>query len=123
MKRKSRTAVTIAAITAMFLCMETAMVSAASLSEIRNDIKEKQQELNESRSQEKSLGDQVSELESQINTKENDIAELEAAISEAEVELAEAEKKVETQTENLGGRLRNMYKNGSVGFMDVLLDS
>ena len=28
-----------------------------------------------------------------------------------------------TQNENLNARLRNMYKNGSVGFIDVLMDS
>ena len=45
--KRSRLVVVIAVITAMFLCFETAAVSAASLSEVRNSIKEKQQELNE----------------------------------------------------------------------------
>lgn len=36
---------------------------------------------------------------------------------------AAAEEKVNTQNENLNARLRNMYKNGSVGFIDVLMDS
>ena len=40
-----------------------------------------------------------------------------------EEELAAAEEKVNTQNENLNARLRNMYKNGSVGFIDVLMDS
>ena len=123
MKRRSRIVIVIALLTAMFMCAETVMVSAASLSEIRKDIREKQQELNDSRSQEKSLGDQVAQLESQINSKENDIAELEAAIEEAEFELEKAEEKVQVQSDNLGARLRNMYKTGSVGFVDVLLDS
>ena len=65
-----------------------------------------------------------------INSKQSDIDELEASISEAqakletlEEELAVAEEKVNTQNENLNARLRNMYKNGSVGFIDVLMDS
>lgn len=32
-------------------------------------------------------------------------------------------KKLEIQEKNLNARLRNMYKSGSVGFLDVLLDS
>ena len=93
-------------------------------------LRNKQQELNESRAKEKSLGDQVNSLEQQINSKQSDIDELEASISEAqakletlEEELAAAEEKVNTQNENLNARLRNMYKNGSVGFIDVLMDS
>lgn len=123
MKRRSRSVIVIALLTALFLCAETVMVSAASLSEIRKDIREKQEELNDSKSQEKSLRDQIYDLERQINSKENDIDKLESAIAEAEVDLAEAEKDVETQSDNLGARLRNMYKTGSVGFVDVLLDS
>ena len=62
--------------------------------------------------------------------KENNIAELESAISDAEDELAqlesdlkEAQEKVDAQDNDLNSRLRNMYKSGTVGFLDVLLGS
>ena len=120
----------VAVLIVLVFAVETSVSSAATLSQIRNNIKNKQEELNKSKSQEKSLGDQVNSLEQQIDSKESDIAELEASISEAQVklnalekELAEAEKKVDTQNDNLNARLRNMYKNGSVGFIDVLLES
>ncbi len=130
LKRKSRFAMIVAILLMLTFAVETSLASAATLSQIRNNIKNKQQELNESRAKEKSLGDQVNSLEQQINSKQSDIDELEASISEAqakletlEVELAAAEEKVNTQNENLNARLRNMYKNGSVGFIDVLMDS
>lgn len=130
LKRKSRFAMIVAILLMLTFAVETSLASAATLSQIRNNIKNKQQELNESRAKEKSLGDQVNSLEQQINSKQSDIDELEAAISEAqakletlEEELAAAEEKVNTQNENLNARLRNMYKNGSVGFIDVLMDS
>lgn len=130
LKRKSRFAMIVAILLMLTFAVETSMASAATLSQIRNNIKNKQQELNESRAKEKSLGDQVNSLEQQINSKQSDIDELEASISEAqakletlEEELAAAEEKVNTQNENLNARLRNMYKNGSVGFIDVLMDS
>lgn len=130
LKRKSRFAMIVAILLMLTFAVETSLASAATLSQIRNNIKNKQQELNESRAKEKSLGDQVNYLEQQINSKQSDIDELEASISEAqakletlEEELAAAEEKVNTQNENLNARLRNMYKNGSVGFIDVLMDS
>lgn len=130
LKRKSRFAMIVAILLMLTFTVETSLASAATLSQIRNNIKNKQQELNESRAKEKSLGDQVNSLEQQINSKQSDIDELEASISEAqakletlEEELAAAEEKVNTQNENLNARLRNMYKNGSVGFIDVLMDS
>lgn len=130
LKRKSRFAMIVAILLMLTFAVETSLTSAATLSQIRNNIKNKQQELNESRAKEKSLGDQVNSLEQQINSKQSDIDELEASISEAqakletlEEELAAAEEKVNTQNENLNARLRNMYKNGSVGFIDVLMDS
>lgn len=130
LKRKSRFAMIVAILLMLTFAVETSLASAATLSQIRNNIKNKQQELNESRAKEKSLGDQVNSLEQQINSKQSDIDELEASISETqakletlEEELAAAEEKVNTQNENLNARLRNMYKNGSVGFIDVLMDS
>ena len=130
LKRKSRFAMIVAILLMLTFAVETSLASAATLSQIRNNIKNKQQELNESRAKEKSLGDQVNSLEQQINSKQSDIDELEASISEAQAkletldeELAAAEEKVNTQNENLNARLRNMYKNGSVGFIDVLMDS
>ena len=130
LKRKSRFAMIVAILLMLTFAVETSLASAATLSQIRNNIKNKQQELNESRAKEKSLGDQVNSLEQQINSKQSDIDELEASISEAqakletlEEELAAAEEKVNTQNENLNARLRNMYKNGSVGFIDVLMES
>ena len=130
LKRKSRFAMIVAILLMLTFAVETSLASAATLSQIRDNIKNKQQELNESRAKEKSLGDQVNSLEQQINSKQSDIDELEASISEAqakletlEEELAAAEEKVNTQNENLNARLRNMYKNGSVGFIDVLMDS
>ena len=130
LKRKSRFAMIVAILLMLTFAVETSLASAATLSQIRNNIKNKQQELNESRAKEKSLGDQVNSLEQQISSKQSDIDELEASISEAqakldtlEEDLAAAEEKVNTQNENLNARLRNMYKNGSVGFIDVLMDS
>ena len=114
--KKRRLIIVIALMTSLFICMETAVVSAASLSEIRKQIQQKEEQLEEGKAKEKSLETKVEELETSIS-------EGEAKLVVLQKELAEAEANVETQNNNLNARLRNMYKSGSVGFMDVLLDS
>lgn len=128
--RRKRLLILITVLMTLCVCIETSFVSAASLSEIRSQIKEKEAALKEGQSKESNLASQMLELEEKIVSMQNSIDQLEIAISEGEAklvtlegELKEAEKKVEVQNDNLGNRLRNMYKNGSVGFVDVLLDS
>ena len=114
MKRKTTAVIAIAVMMAM--CLGTVTAGAESLSELREQISDKEAELEEGEEQEASLSSQLNELEQAIAENEGDLAILEE-------ELAAAEEKVETQTDNLNDRLRAMYKNGSVGFLDVLLDS
>ncbi len=129
-RKRSRLVVVIALITVLFFCLDTVSVSAASLSEVRKNIKEKQQELEAQKKEEGSLSEQAESLEKQIIEKESNIAELESAISEAEDELTQleselekAQEKIDAQGSDLNSRLRNMYKSGTVGFLDVLLGS
>ncbi len=128
--RRSRFVMIVALLTALIFCVETSAVSAASLSEVRKNIQSKQQEIKDSKEKEQDLSDKIAAMEKQISSKEADISKLEKAIGEAETQLGtlqkqlkEAEAKVDQQDEDLGSRLRNMYKNGSIGFIDVLLDS
>lgn len=128
--RRSRFVMIVALLTALIFCVETSAVSAASLSEVRKNIQSKQQEIKDSKEKEQDLSDKIAAMEKQISSKEADISKLEKAIGEAETrlgtlqkQLKEAEAKVDQQDEDLCSRLRNMYKNGSIGFIDVLLDS
>lgn len=101
----------------------TVTVNASELSKIRKQIKQKQSALKEGKEKEESLSKQVTELESQVQTLKIEIDKGEKRLVVLERELEKAEEKVDTQNENLGDRLRNMYKNGTVGFIDVLFDS
>lgn len=110
-------------LTILTMGIQTAFVSAESLSEIRQQIKEKEAALEKGRTEEKSLASQVTALEEELAKLDIAIAEGEANLEKLEKELADAEVKVETQNNNLNARLRNMYKTSSVGYVDVLLDS
>lgn len=113
----------------MMIC-STAPVSAKSLTEINDEIQQNQQALEQGKSQEQSLSNEIEKLEVSIGAAENelvsineDIADTENKIAQAEADLEEAQENVDTQSENLDARLRTMYKNGSIGFLDVLLGS
>ena len=128
--RKKRLMIIMAVLMAFLMCMQTSVASAASLSEIRDQIKQKESQLKEGQSKESDLASQMLDLEKKIQSMQDSINQLDAAISEGEAklttleaELKEAEDKVQVQNDNLGSRLRNMYKNGTIGFVDVLLDS
>ncbi len=132
--KKLKQIITAISIIVLVLSMATVGVSAEeteeSLSEIREKIEENEAELDEKeaelkagKKEEKSLASQVVELEKEINQLDVAITEGEAKLVVLEKELKEAQERVTTQTENLNSRLRNMYKNGNIGFLDVLLDS
>ena len=66
---------------------------------------------------------EVAEIDKKIKAKEDELAESEAKIQKAEAEIKRMQEEIDSQKENLGARLRTMYKNGSVGFIDVILGS
>ncbi|MDD7035927.1 MAG: peptidoglycan DD-metalloendopeptidase family protein [Firmicutes bacterium] len=112
-----------ALIMALTMCFGTVSVSAKSLTQLQKEIKEKKQELAEGKKKEAGLTEDIKDLEKSISQLDDQIQEGEARLTVLEKELAEAQKKVDEQNENLSDRLRTMYKNGNIGFMDVLLNS
>ncbi|MBE6034207.1 murein hydrolase activator EnvC family protein [Aminipila sp.] len=100
------------------------------LNDVNDQLSDVKSQLNEGKKLENSLNKEIQSLESKINASQaeidalnGNIAATQQKIKEALAQLDELEKNMEVQTNNLNGRLRNMYKNGSVGFLDVLLGS
>ncbi|MDO4745552.1 MAG: peptidoglycan DD-metalloendopeptidase family protein [Bacillota bacterium] len=123
MRKKRFAVILVAMVTAFFMIAEPVVVSAATLSEIREDLKENREKLEAGQAHERSLSSQISELEQKIEQLDSAIAESEIKLKKLEKEVEEAQEKVDTQTENLNARLRNMYKTSTIGYLDVLLDS
>lgn len=123
MKIKKTIVIALVLMLTVTMCLGTSASYAKSLSSLQKDIKAKQEEIDKGKSKEKSLSAQLNELESTVYELNSQIASGEKKLKKLKKQLKEAQEKVDTQTENLSGRLRNMYKNGSVGFLDVLLNS
>ena len=120
---KKRTAIIISFMLTVCLCVTTSGVYATPLSELQDQIEQKQEELKEGKKKEKDLSSEVNSLEKKIYELNDQIEVSEDELEVLKKDLKKAQEKVDKQNEDLGVRLRTMYKNGSVGFLDVLMNS
>lgn len=120
---KRRSSIIISFILVLCLCVCTSGVYAKSLSELEDEIEQKQEELKKGEQKEKDLSAKVNALEGDIYALNDQIKKSEKDLEGLKKDLKEAQKKVDKQNGDLSIRLRTMYKNGSVGFLDVLMNS
>lgn len=69
------------------------------------------------------LTDKVEEAQSEVDTIQQSIDSKQSEINEAEADIEQTKQEIAERQEGLNDRLRTMYKNGSVGYLDVLLGS
>jgi len=99
-------------------------------SEIQSQIEQTKKELESMQSESKTVENQIKELDlkisnaqSELDSVEKELEIINANIEKAEKDLEEAEKNIADKTETFNQRLRVMYKNGNVGYLEVLLSS
>lgn len=92
-----------------------------------NSIKEKQRaaeaEKSEVVSEINKYNTQIVSLNTEISNAQNEIDKKQAEIDELNGKIEEMQAKVDDRKSGMSKRLRTMYKNGSVGFIDIILDS
>ncbi len=86
------------------------------LTEVNDKKAQASKELEEIAEKIKNQMEVLSGINNEITIKENEIADSEEKIQQKQADMEERQR-------NLNKRLRTMYKNGSVGFIDVLLGS
>ena len=98
--------------------------------DVQEDIDEKQDKLEEGQQESEKLQEKMDSVQGDIDDTEakieivnGDIANLQAEINDNQQELDAKRKEMKEGIDNLNVRLRTMYKNGTVGFVDVLLSS
>ena len=100
------------------------------LRETRAKLNKQQQQVNSQKREVSSHANQLATLDRTINQKQQQISELSytmnlvlSNIKQTEQELADAEERLEESNQALGDRVRNMYQNGNVSYLEVLLGS
>lgn len=92
-----------------------------------NSIKEKQKaaeaEKSEVVSEINKYNTKIVSLNTEISNAQNEIDKKQAEIDELNGKIEEMQTKIDDRKSGMSKRLRTMYKNGSVGFIDIILDS
>lgn len=92
-----------------------------------NSIKEKQRaaeaEKSEVVSEINKYNTKIVSLNTEISNAQNEIDKKQAEIDELNGKIDEMQAKIDDRKSGMSKRLRTMYKNGSVGFIDIILDS
>ncbi|AOY78193.1 peptidase M23 [Clostridium formicaceticum] len=91
--------------------------------QINNAIKQNDQQQKSITEQLQQLEVEIAKTEDEIQTIQGDIKNTEGKINTVTKELVEAEENIEDKQDLLGQRLRVMYKNGTVGYAEVLFNS
>ncbi len=127
----------VALIVAVTLGVSTFTVFATDASKINNQLqnnannqKAVTNEMKKLETQTKNINAELLKLDKAIETAENeiekltkDIASSEKQITKTTTELVEAEENIDGKKDLLGSRINVMYKNGNIGYLEVLLSS
>ena len=120
--KKKGLALTLIAVLTLTMCA-SGLAFAASEGELRSDlnnVEAAQDELSKKMSQ---IEKDVKEMQKKVDNLNYMISQTSEQISDTETKIEKKEKEMAERQDNLNERLRVMYKNGSIGFVDVLLGS
>ena len=121
MKKKASILMLIAVLT-VTMCA-SGLAFAATEGELRDDlsnVEAAQDELSKKMSQ---IEKDVKEMQKKVDNLNYMINQTSSQITDTEEKIKQKEKEMTEREDNLNERLRVMYKNGSIGFVDVLLGS
>ena len=108
-------------LTTVFCC--SGLAFAATESELRNDLSDVKQEQDELSKKMTQVEQDVKEVQAKVDALTYQINKSADEIANTEKKIKAKEKEMKEREENLNARLKVMYKNGSLGFVDVLLGS
>ena len=118
------------ATTSLFSFANNATYYNNQLQENKNKQKNISNQLNKVKKKEKDIITKIQTLESKINESEEEIKTLRARISKTETEIDKTLKNLKIAEENIkdkqdimGERISVIYKNGNIGYAEVLLNS
>jgi len=100
------------------------------LSEVNSQLKERRQQLRENEKQQQdivkelnNIEREMAEISSDLAQYEQDLSKLQQSIAELEPVIKEKEEALKKKTEILNQRLRDIYMQGNLSYLEVLLDS
>lgn len=120
MKKKFLSVFLIIMVTVSLAMPSYAAETKGELQEQLGNVKEEKEEVSNKLAQTKK---DIESLNARVSTLNSEIAEANKKILKTEEEIAQKQKDMQEREDGLNERLRVMYKNGSIGYVDVLLGS
>ena len=108
---------------AMVVTMSAAFIYGTDIDAVRREKSKVGNDLAQAETELKEQQKELDKINAQVDEKQKDFDEASAKYEQAKVEAEKIQESVKEKENNLGQRLRTMYKNGSVGFVDVILES
>ena len=121
MKKKSLILTLIAVLT--FTMCAAGLAFAATESDLRNDLDDVEAAQDELSKKMAQIEKDVKEMQKKVDNLNYMINQTTTEINTTEEKIVKKEKEMAEREDNLNERLKVMYKNGSVGFVDILLGS
>ncbi len=90
---------------------------------LNKKIENAQNKIDANNKKKNKLSKEVSNLKDDIASAEAQLNKLSDEVDAAEIKLAKQKNKLEKGNKDLNSRLRNIYKGGSMGFIDVIFSS
>ena len=93
------------------------------ISDVQNDLDDVEEQKDQVKNDLAKVASDIKTMQATVNTLNANIKTTAAEIAGTEKKIEQKKKDMQEREEGLNERLRVMYKNGSVGFVDVLLGS
>lgn len=121
MRKKSIVLMLVLVLTLTFCA--SGMAFATSQSELRNELEDIEAQQDAISKKMAKVSSDIKNAQSKVNSLNSQISETSDDITRTEKQIAKKQKEMVEREKNLNERLVVMYKNGSVGFVDVLMGS
>ena len=109
--------------TLIFVPTDAMAGSKDKLDSLQNKIESAQSKVNKNNKKAKKISGNMTELEKDIAVIEKQVYALEDEVRYAQIKVEKTRKKLNENNKKLDERLRNMYKSGGMGFVDIILSS
>jgi len=119
--RKMIAAIVSAAVMISFIF--SGMAYADTKQDVKNEISEVENAQNAAGNELAQVEADIKDLNKKIDGLNDEMKKTAQEISETETEIEKKQAEMKEREDNLNARLRAMYKNGSIGFFDILLGS
>lgn len=126
MKSKKVIAIITASVMAFTMIMVPSYAQAGNqekLDNLKDKIENAQEQMKENNEKAETIKGEMTDLESDIEKIQDEVYELEDEVRETQLKVEKAQKELKKSNEDLDARLRNMYKSGGMGFIDIILSS